>query len=52
VEAVSETMNTIRMVKLFGWGSRMRLRLAEKRENELKLHRKSLLLEIGNNSLK
>lgn len=37
IQAVSETMNIIRMVKLFGWENRMAEKLKEKREEELKL---------------
>lgn len=37
VQAVSETMSIIRMVKLFGWENRMSERLKGKREEELKL---------------
>jgi ABC-type multidrug transport system fused ATPase/permease subunit len=37
IQAVTEAMNIIRMVKLFGWENRMSERLKEKREEELKL---------------
>ncbi|KAJ7246793.1 hypothetical protein B0H12DRAFT_753891 [Mycena haematopus] len=35
VGAISETMNVLRMIKLFGWESKMLARVNEKREEEL-----------------
>ncbi|KAL0579441.1 hypothetical protein V5O48_002547 [Marasmius crinis-equi] len=35
VQSVTETMNVLRMIKLFGWEKRMEARIAEKREEEL-----------------
>lgn len=52
VGAVTETMNVIRMIKLFGWESRMHEKLAAKRDDELKLQRKRLFLELFNNTIK
>lgn len=52
VQTVTETMNVIRMVKMFGWEPRMSGRLAEKREDELKFIWKGKILELINNNLK
>ncbi|KAI0076666.1 multidrug resistance-associated ABC transporter [Panus rudis PR-1116 ss-1] len=48
VQSVTESMNVIRMVKLFGWEQKMSEKLAEKREDEIKAIRKSKMLEIAN----
>ena len=37
IQAVSETMNIIRMIKLFGWETRMEECLRGTRESELRL---------------
>ncbi|KAF9483592.1 multidrug resistance-associated ABC transporter [Pholiota conissans] len=47
VQAVSEAMSIIRMVKLFGWENRMAERLQAKREEELKLIWKLKLLNCA-----
>ncbi|KAF9483590.1 hypothetical protein BDN70DRAFT_990288 [Pholiota conissans] len=47
VQAVSEAMSIIRMVKLFGWEDKMSERLKAKREEELKLVWKLKLLNWG-----
>ncbi|KAI0066584.1 hypothetical protein BV25DRAFT_1868241 [Artomyces pyxidatus] len=49
VQTVTETMNLLRMVKLFGWESKMDERVAEKREFELKniRMRKILYMSTG-----
>ncbi|KAF8199798.1 P-loop containing nucleoside triphosphate hydrolase protein [Mycena galopus ATCC 62051] len=36
VQTVSETMNVLRMVKMFGWEKQMNEKIADKREDELK----------------
>ncbi|KAJ6489479.1 hypothetical protein C8R47DRAFT_1177182 [Mycena vitilis] len=36
VQTVSETMNVLRMIKMFGWEKQMDEKIAEKREEELK----------------
>ncbi|TFK19880.1 ATP-binding cassette transporter [Coprinopsis marcescibilis] len=46
VETVSEAMNVIRMIKIFGWGSKIEKRIAEKREIELKHLWKWRILDI------
>ncbi|EIW53710.1 P-loop containing nucleoside triphosphate hydrolase protein [Trametes versicolor FP-101664 SS1] len=44
VQTVTEMMNVIRMIKLFGWEDRMATQLDEKREAELKAVRKTRIL--------
>ncbi|KAI0824512.1 P-loop containing nucleoside triphosphate hydrolase protein [Trametes gibbosa] len=46
VQTVTETMNVIRMVKLFGWEPRIAKQLDEKRRTELIAVRKSKLLNM------
>ncbi|KAJ7807314.1 hypothetical protein B0H14DRAFT_3483418 [Mycena olivaceomarginata] len=36
VQTVTETMNVLRMIKMFGWEKEMNTRIADKREEELK----------------
>ncbi|KAF5384757.1 hypothetical protein D9757_006267 [Collybiopsis confluens] len=48
VQAVSESMNVLRMIKLFGWESKMEAKIAEKRNEELVWIRIRQLLEIAN----
>lgn len=52
VEVVTEIMNVIRMVKLFGWEKKMDDKIAQKREEELHYQKKRLLLEILNGMVK
>ncbi|TFK70801.1 hypothetical protein BDN72DRAFT_887852 [Pluteus cervinus] len=47
VQSITEVMNVIRMVKLFGWERRMNERVAEKREEELIWIWKRLLLNLA-----
>ncbi|KAL4243412.1 hypothetical protein ABKN59_001097 [Abortiporus biennis] len=51
VQIVSETMNVIRMVKLFGWENKMGDRMAEVREDELKYVRQYKILSVWINNL-
>ncbi|KAH7908629.1 P-loop containing nucleoside triphosphate hydrolase protein [Hygrophoropsis aurantiaca] len=51
VQTVTETMNVLRMVKLFGWGPKMDRKITEKREEELRLIWKQKILEIANNNV-
>ncbi|OJT09188.1 ATP-binding cassette transporter abc4, partial [Trametes pubescens] len=44
VQAVTEMMNVIRMIKLFGWEDRTAAQLDERREIELRLVRKTKML--------
>ena len=45
VQAVTEVMNVIRMVKMFGWENKMDDRVAKLREEELEYQRRKLLLQ-------
>jgi hypothetical protein len=45
-------MNVIRMIKLFGWESKMNERLADRREEELMWLWKQNLLEVANGLIK
>ncbi|EJD04272.1 uncharacterized protein FOMMEDRAFT_106872 [Fomitiporia mediterranea MF3/22] len=51
VQTVTETMNVIRMIKLFGWEPKMNKSIAEKRDDELKLIKKRQFLDISNGTL-
>ncbi|KAH9829684.1 uncharacterized protein C8Q71DRAFT_887948 [Rhodofomes roseus] len=51
VQTATETMNVIRMIKLFGWEPRVTEQLAEKREEELELVKKNKLLDLINGNL-
>ncbi|KAF8150440.1 P-loop containing nucleoside triphosphate hydrolase protein [Mycena galopus ATCC 62051] len=46
IQVVTETMAILRMVKIFGWESRMRGRMTEKRKLELKTIKKDKLLSL------
>ena len=52
VQVVTEIMNVIRMVKLFGWEKKMDEKIAQKREEELYYQKKRLFLEILNGLVK
>jgi len=45
VQVVTEVMNVIRMVKMFGWENKMDDRVAKLREGELEYQRRILLLQ-------
>ncbi|KAH7905269.1 P-loop containing nucleoside triphosphate hydrolase protein, partial [Hygrophoropsis aurantiaca] len=51
VQTVTETMNVLRMIKLFGWEAKMDKKITEKREDELGWIWKQKILEIANNNL-
>ncbi|KAJ6574743.1 P-loop containing nucleoside triphosphate hydrolase protein [Mycena capillaripes] len=51
VQAVTETMNVLRMIKLFGWERQMNKRVAEKREEELNWLWKRQILDLLNGTL-
>ncbi|KIO07506.1 hypothetical protein M404DRAFT_24002 [Pisolithus tinctorius Marx 270] len=51
VQTVTETMNALRMIKLFGWEKKMNERICEKREVELVWTWKYRLLDLANNTL-
>ncbi|KAJ7657332.1 ABC transporter transmembrane region-domain-containing protein [Mycena polygramma] len=46
VQSVSEAVNVLRMVKLFGWEEKMKDRIAEKRDAELVWIRKKRVLDM------
>ncbi|KAJ3747371.1 multidrug resistance-associated ABC transporter [Lentinula detonsa] len=48
VQSVTEALSVIRMVKLFGWETRLRAQIAEKRDDELSFARKSKLFDVLN----
>ncbi|THU87009.1 P-loop containing nucleoside triphosphate hydrolase protein [Dendrothele bispora CBS 962.96] len=49
VQTFSDTVNVLRMVKLFGWEGRMSRLIGEKREEELKFVRWKMGLDLGTN---
>ncbi|KAJ7045853.1 hypothetical protein C8F04DRAFT_1066426 [Mycena alexandri] len=51
VQTVSETMNVLRMVKMFGWEKQMNEKIADKREEELSKLWIRRLLDMTNNLL-
>ncbi|KAI0791665.1 P-loop containing nucleoside triphosphate hydrolase protein [Abortiporus biennis] len=51
VQKIAETLNVMRMVKLFGWEQRMSDQLDEKRQEELRYIQKLKFLELLNNSI-
>ncbi|KAF9645156.1 hypothetical protein BDM02DRAFT_3189933 [Thelephora ganbajun] len=51
VQVVTEVMNVIRMVKVFGWEKHIDEKIAAKREEELAYQRKRIILEIISNIL-
>ncbi|KAF7306582.1 ATP-binding cassette transporter [Mycena indigotica] len=51
VQVVTETMNVLRMIKLFGWERQMNERVAEKREEELGWIWKRQMLDLLNGTL-
>ncbi|KAI0085671.1 P-loop containing nucleoside triphosphate hydrolase protein [Irpex rosettiformis] len=51
VQSVTEIMNVMRMIKLFGWEPRTSDQLAEKREEELVYQKRFKLLELLNGNI-
>ncbi|KAH8120523.1 hypothetical protein DFH11DRAFT_1560461 [Phellopilus nigrolimitatus] len=51
VQAVSETMNVIRMIKLFGWEPKMMEEIGEKRDEELRWIKLRQMLDLANGSI-
>ncbi|OCH93740.1 hypothetical protein OBBRIDRAFT_810929 [Obba rivulosa] len=49
VQAVTETLNVIRMIKLFGWESRATDQIGEKRQDELLWQKKYQILSLSIN---
>ncbi|KAF7797043.1 hypothetical protein EIP86_008235 [Pleurotus ostreatoroseus] len=52
VQNVTEMMNVLRMIKLFGWEHQVNETIAEKRENELKYIWKRKILGLMTNIIK
>ncbi|KAJ7141418.1 hypothetical protein C8R44DRAFT_763397 [Mycena epipterygia] len=52
VQTVSETMNVLRMIKMFGWEKQMNEKIADKREEELNWIYKRKLLDLLNDIAK
>ncbi|KAF7969448.1 hypothetical protein HWV62_27283, partial [Athelia sp. TMB] len=51
VQAVTETLGVLRMIKLFGWENKMDEKISSIREQELYWQRKSQILRIVNNNV-
>ncbi|KAH7918845.1 hypothetical protein BV22DRAFT_1100101 [Leucogyrophana mollusca] len=51
VQTVTEAVNVLRMIKLFGWESKMNKRIADKREEEIIWTWKQRILELVNGNL-
>ncbi|KAI0782171.1 hypothetical protein C8Q75DRAFT_811859 [Abortiporus biennis] len=51
IQSVTETMNVIRMIKLFGWEKKMRGILGQKRNEELKAVRKMKMTRLSNTTI-
>ncbi|EMD36160.1 hypothetical protein CERSUDRAFT_115127 [Gelatoporia subvermispora B] len=47
VQAVTDTVGVIRMIKLFGWEPRMMDQIAQKRQEELKIQRRYQILNLS-----
>ncbi|KZO93694.1 ATP-binding cassette transporter [Calocera viscosa TUFC12733] len=48
VQSITETMNVVRMVKMFGWESRVKEQIAEKRDEELKYVKQRQIVNLLN----
>ncbi|KAJ7704723.1 hypothetical protein B0H14DRAFT_3903574 [Mycena olivaceomarginata] len=51
VQSVSEAVNALRMVKLFGWEEKMKARIEDKRDGELRWIRKRRILDLANGTV-
>ncbi|KAI3622081.1 atp-binding cassette transporter [Moniliophthora roreri] len=51
VQSVTETMNVLRMIKLFGWERKMESRISDKREEELVWIKRKQYLELLNGTI-
>ncbi|EJT98591.1 P-loop containing nucleoside triphosphate hydrolase protein [Dacryopinax primogenitus] len=51
VQAISETLNVLRMVKMFGWEGRVKTQIAEKRGEELKYVNQALIVDVLHSNL-
>ncbi|KAH8986094.1 hypothetical protein EDB92DRAFT_1949372 [Lactarius akahatsu] len=52
VQAATETMGILRMIKLFGWEPKIAVRLGEKREQELRYIKLRQILIVNNENIK
>ncbi|KAJ6585299.1 P-loop containing nucleoside triphosphate hydrolase protein, partial [Mycena capillaripes] len=52
VQSVSEAVNVLRMIKLFGWEEKMKSRIGEKRDSELTWIRKRRILDMVSSLVK
>ncbi|KAJ7367306.1 hypothetical protein DFH08DRAFT_910161 [Mycena albidolilacea] len=52
VQSVSEAVNALRMVKLFGWEEKMKAKIEDKRDGELRWIRKRRILDLANGTVK
>ncbi|KAF7340454.1 Multidrug resistance-associated ABC transporter protein [Mycena venus] len=48
VQSVTEAVNVLRMIKLFGWEEKMKARIGDKRDTELTWTRKRRMLDLAN----
>ncbi|KAG9012453.1 hypothetical protein FRB94_006069 [Tulasnella sp. JGI-2019a] len=51
VQAITETISVIRMIKLFGWENKVNKQIEEKRDEELKYIKRRQLWNVGNFSI-
>ncbi|EIM89359.1 P-loop containing nucleoside triphosphate hydrolase protein, partial [Stereum hirsutum FP-91666 SS1] len=51
IQTITETLNILRMIKLFGWESKINERISDKRTDELRLIRRGQLLALVSRSL-
>ncbi|TFY51521.1 hypothetical protein EVJ58_g10522 [Rhodofomes roseus] len=51
VQTATDTMSVIRMIKLFGWESRVAAKIGDKREEELQFVKKNRVVDLVNNNL-
>lgn len=52
MQEVTEMLNVIRMIKLFGWEKKMNDKLSVKRNEELAMQKKRQLLELVSSMVK
>ncbi|KAJ6504576.1 P-loop containing nucleoside triphosphate hydrolase protein [Mycena vitilis] len=52
VQSVSEAVNVLRMIKLFGWEDKMKARIGDKRDSELTWIRRRRILDMISNLVK
>ncbi|KAJ7367252.1 P-loop containing nucleoside triphosphate hydrolase protein [Mycena albidolilacea] len=52
VQSVSEAVNVLRMIKLFGWEEKMKTRIGDKRDSELVWIRKRRIIDLASTLVK